>query len=119
MIDWKSKIDNAKDFYQIYWDGNNKYIRIYGYYYDEGEDDGKGSTRLVEYSEFNLLLRELIEYGFDYDGYAESCKQYITDMEYESAINNMSSYFGSDININELAMSELNMETPVGYYVDK
>ena len=49
MIDWKLKIDNAKDLYQIYWDGNHKYIRIYGYYYDEGQDNGNGTTRFVEY----------------------------------------------------------------------
>ena len=119
MIDWKSKIDNAKDFFQIYWDGDHKYIRLDGYYYDEGQDNGDGkTTRLVEYSDYTILLHEYLNDNFDYDEYASSCKQYMSDHFYDKTIDNAKYYYGEDVEIKELAMSEINMETPEGFYVD-
>ena len=119
MIDWKSKIDNAKDFYQIYWSGGNKYIRINGYYYDEGQDNGDGkTTRLVEYCDFNLLLIDYLSPNFKYDDYVNICDQYMYDYFYDEAVKEAKYYYGEDTKIKEFAMSEINMETPVGCYVD-
>ena len=62
------------------------------------------------------MLIKFIQYGFDYEVHSKS--RYMNDYQYESAIKMIKHHFGRNIKINELSLSEINMETPEGYYVD-
>lgn len=118
MIDKKAILENASDFYRIYLDDitGKKMIQVYGYYYDNGEDDGLGTSRYVEYSDFVMPLAEFLDRELyldsEYDFYQERLKQYITDMTEEEALEDM------DGVTKELKYTNLSIDTPCGEYVN-
>ena len=106
-----------KEFYWIEYQGGEKYVRVVGYFYDEGEDNGHGTARCVEYSGFEFKLIDFLE-NWTEDDYSEmegSVKSYIEDMTTEEAIICMNTYDELPV---EMPMDEINMETPCGYYVN-
>ncbi len=117
--DKKAILNKASDFYQIYWSGDTKWIRVCEYYYDEGEDDGNGSSRCVEYSDFELPLYDFIEKNYDedwYSDYTSNLKQFYFDLTPEQALEQMDKVFEGDIL--PLQYEALTMETKVGFYVN-
>lgn len=109
----------VKDYYQIEWWGDKKYIHCMGYFYDEGDDAGEGRTsRLVEYTGFYCPLIEFLEWDGDEYNLQQGCiKQYVTDLTPEEAVKCMHTYYDGKPPI-EMPLSEINMETPCGCYVD-
>lgn len=114
----------AADFYQIEWDeiDNCKYIHIDGYYFDEGQDNGKGTSRLVQYCWFRLSLEEFIKQRDEkedwYDDIQSECKQYWEDMETEEAYDSMKCHFGDKEEIKFLRFEEIDVDSPLGCYVN-
>ena len=119
-----------KDFYQITYYGNEPYIQIDGYFYisDTGYDeDGnlneKYCYRAVDYSGVEFPLQEFIDRfvngNEDYSDTEEyiNRKEYIEDCTEEMAIDYMAHFYNGDP-ATPLLFSELNMDTPCGYYVD-
>lgn len=120
-IDKKKLLDDAVDFYQIYMNGGIKWIKLDGYFYDEGQDNGSGTSRIVEYSGVEAKLYDFIKKMDDedyYDYYTEGSKQFMQDMSPEEAFQSMERYYGDDILIKPLKWKELNMMSEVGYYVN-
>lgn len=107
-----------KDFYQIEWHGKEKYIHIMGYFYDNGNDNKWGTSRLLEFCGYLIPLidfiqmtnEERIEEEGEYNGY-------ITEMTPDEAIKTMNTYYMGKPPI-EMPLDEINMDTPCGYYVD-
>lgn len=112
----------AADFYQIYKDDNNrKWIKIDGYFYDEGDDNGKGTSRCVEYSGYDMPLIEFLEFKYDenrINDMGSEHKQHIEDMTEDKAYQKMKEFYNGGEQINCLAYKELTIDTPVGNYVN-
>lgn len=108
------------DYYEIYmyneaFTGNKKkWIRVEGFYYDNGEDNGHGTSREELYSGFDLPLEEFLSEPFDYDIFQEQLTHYVEDMEPSEAERRMTE-FGE---YKPLSYKKLTMETPCGKYVD-
>ena len=123
FVDQIETLDNPvywdTDYYQIYngLDGEKR-IHIVGYFYNEGDDNGKGSARELSYCGFALSLKEFLDKSFDYDTYQSDLKQYINDMTPDTAEAMMKYYFGVREEITPLPYEKLTLNTPVGYYVN-
>ena len=119
------------DFYQITEDDRQKYIRIDGYFYDEGEsgydEDGNLNARYhyraVDFSGVEFPLQMFIdkfvngnESYLDTEEY-DRRREWMEDCTEEKAIDYML-HFYNDNPPTPLQFSELSMETPCGCYVD-
>lgn len=109
------------EFYSIEPDGKGgKRIHVLGYCYN-GEDDGKGEWRNVEYTGFIEPLQEFIEHlkeDEDYvDNTAADLNQYIGDHTDEEMTYIINHYFcGQSANL-RLSYGEITEDTPCGDYV--
>lgn len=103
------------DYYKIYMYSKEKWIRVECYYYDNGIDDGNGTSREEQYSGFDVSLKEFLSDEFDYDVFQEQLTHYVDDIEYTEAERRMTEWYGD---YKPLPYSRLTMETPCGNYVD-
>lgn len=97
--------------YEIYYFEKEKYIKFLGmFYYNEND------VSFVEYSHDMLLLKEFLRMPEEnlLDYLAEG-KQWIDHMSEGEAKYEMDTFFG-DTPGEILPLSEVTMETPVGYY---
>ncbi len=107
-------------FYQIVDRDGEKYVVIDGYYYDEGEDNGGGTARCVQYSNVEFPLADFVENAPSSDAIddlASLNKQYIEDMKHDDALESMQ-HFYKGVTIHPILLAELHKDTPCGYYVD-
>ena len=102
-----------RDFYSIYMCGSEKRINMEGYFYDEGEDNGYGTSRELSYSGFDLPLTKFISGDFDYDAYQSGLSQYIEDMDENEAVRRMDTK-----TVTPLSFGKLTLDTPCGSYVN-
>ena len=103
------------DFYEIYLYDNEKWINIEGFYYDNGDDYGYGTSREETYSGFDMSLKDFLSPDFDYDVFQESLNHYVEDLEDTEAIRRMNEEHKG---YKPLPYTEITMETPCGYYID-
>lgn len=103
------------DFYKIYMIDGEKWITVEGYYYDEGEDDGYGTSRNVMFGDFDMSLKEFLSDEFDYDLFQNQLTEYVDELKDYEAIRQMNEWYDE---YNPLPYDKLTMETPCGYYVD-
>lgn len=107
-----------RDFYQIEMEDNEKYIHIMGYFYDEGQDYGNGTSRCVEFTWCKCPLATYLEMNQEERDEMESiCNTYSTDMTPDEAIKSMNTYYMGELPT-EMSLDEINMDTPCGCYVD-
>lgn len=119
----KEKIGNMNvddymdcDLYEITDIDGEKTIHIFGYYYTNGDDNGGGEYRRVDYSGFYIPLKDYVNWTLDdYDSEQEILKQYIGDM-YEYEVEMELTQYLKDATC--LPYKELTMDTPNGYYID-
>lgn len=109
------------EFYSIEPDGKGgKQIHVLGYCY-EGEDDGEGEWRNVEYTGFIEPLQEFIEHlkeDEDYvDNTAADLNQYIGDHTDEGMADIINHYFCGHTANRRLSYGEITEDTPCGDYV--
>ena len=110
------------DFYSIEPDGNGgKQIHVFGYCYTEGEDNGDGPWRNVEFTGFIEPLQDFVEnlkqdMDYVYD-HASELTQYISDLTDEWMANVINHYFNGHTANRRLAYGEITMDTPCGDYV--
>lgn len=112
------------EFYSIEPDGKGgKQIHVFGYCYCNGEDNGEGSWRNVEYTWFIEPLHEFIEHlkqDEDYvDNTAAELNQYIGDYTDEGIVDIINHYFCGRTANAELHYSEITIDTPCGDYMFK
>ena len=110
------------EFFSIENDGRGgKQIHILGYTYTEGEDQGGGPWRNVEYTGFVEPLEEfighLMENGDYVDDRASELKQYIGDYYDDGIVDIINHYFNGHTADAVLTYSEITMDTPCGDYV--
>lgn len=109
------------EFFSIEDDGRGgKQIHVLGYLYTNGDDNGEGEWRNVEYTFFIEPLEDFIRHYAETDSYVDDMagelKQYIgydTDQEVVEIIN---SYFNGHPADYTLHYSEITMDTPCGGY---
>lgn len=110
------------EFFSIEDDGHGgKQIHILGYCYTEGEDNGDGPWRNVEYTWFIEPLQEFIEHlkqDEDYvDNHASELTQYIGDHTDEEIVDIINHYFCGHTANAVLHYSDITIDTPCGDYV--
>ena len=115
------------DFYQIFMYGEEKYIKVDGYFYDEGQEGYNGprqTSRCVQYSGLEMPIEEFLNMRNANEDFrdmigelASECKQYIGDMTPEEAKEAMLSYYDGKAPC-ELSYESITMDTPCGCYVD-
>ena len=110
------------EFYSIEPDGQGgKQIHVWGYCYTEGDDQGEGPWRNVEYTGFIEPLSEFIEHlkqNENYvDNHASELTQYIGDYYDEGIVDIINHYFNGYTADRELYYSEITIDTPCGDYV--
>lgn len=110
------------EFYSIEPDGKGgKQIHVFGYCYTEGEDNGEGPWRNVEYTGFIEPLQEFIEHLKQDDNYvdnhASELNQYIGDHTDEQVVEIINHYFDGHTANDVLHYSEITADTPCGDYV--
>jgi hypothetical protein len=110
------------EFYSIEPDGQGgKQIHVFGYLYTQGEDDGDGEWRNVEYSGFIESIEDFIrEYAEDedyVDNTAADLKQYIDDYTDDEVVDIINNYFDGHPADYSLHYSELSIDTPCGNYM--
>lgn len=97
-----------------------KQIHILGYLYTEGEDEGEGEWRNVEYTGFIEPLEEFVKHYAEKDNYvddtASELKQYIGDLDDEEVVDIINHYFNGHPADYELHYSDITMDTPCGDY---
>lgn len=110
------------EFFSIEPDGHGgKQIHILGYTYTEGEDQGQGPWRNVEYTGFIESLQEFIDHlneNENYvDNYASELTQYIGDYYDNDIVDIINHYFNGHTANAWLHYSEITMDTPCGNYM--
>jgi len=110
------------EFYSIEPDGQGgKQIHVWGYCYTEGDDQGEGPWRSVEYTGFIEPLQEFIDHlkqNEDYvDNTAAELNQYIGDYTDEGMADVINHYFCGHTANRRLGYSEITIDTPCGDYI--
>lgn len=110
------------EFFSIEDDGHGgKQIHVWGYTYTEGDDQGDGPWRNVEYTGFIEPLQEFIEHlqaNENYvDNHASLLTQYIGDHTDEEIVDIINFYFCEHTANDVLHYSEITIDTPCGDYV--
>lgn len=110
------------EFYSIEEDGRGgKQIHILGYLYTNGEDNGDGEWRNVEYTGFVEPLEDFIRHCAEDEDYVENTaaelNQYIGDHTDEQVVDIINHYFNGHPADYVLHYAFVDMETPVGDYV--
>lgn len=110
------------EFYSIEPDGKGgKRIHVFGYCYCNGEDNGEGPWRNLEYTGFIEPLQEFIEHlkqDEDYvDNTAAELNQYIGDYTDEGMADVINHYFDGRTANRRLHYSEITIDTPCGDYI--
>ena len=105
------------DFYEIFEYHEEKWIHIYGYtWYREGDEEHP--YRTLEYSGFELPLKEYLSEDYDYDEWAGwKASAYIGDETEADALKSITDPF-EGAPFSELPFGEITAETPIGFYVD-
>ena len=103
------------DFYEIYMYGGEKWILVEGYYYDNGVENGYGTSREELYSGFYVLLKDFLSDDFDYDIFQEQLTHYVDELEESEAVRRMNEEHKG---YKCLPYDELTMDTPCGFYID-
>lgn len=109
------------EFFSIEDDGHGgKDIHVLGYLYSDGENNGKGEWRCVEFSFFIEPLEDFIRHYAETENYVDNTagglKQYIEDMTDEEAVETINHYFGGNPADGQLFYSDITIETPCGNY---
>jgi len=112
----------AMEFYSIEPDGKGgKQIHVLGYCYTEGDDQGEGPWRNVEYTFFIEPLQEFIDHLLEDENYvddtASELKQYIGDYTDEGMVDIINHYFCGHTANRCLHYSEITIDTPCGDYI--
>ena len=110
------------EFFSIENDGQGgKQIHVWGYTYTEGEDNGDGPWRNVEYTGFIEPLQEFIDHlqaNENYvDNHASELTQYIGDYQDEGIVEILNGYFNGEPANALLHYSEITIDTPCGDYM--
>ena len=110
------------EFFSIEHDGQGgKQIHVWGYTYTEGEDNGDGPWRNVEYTGFIEPLQEFIDHlnaEENYvDNHASLLTQYIGDYTDEQVVDIINHYFNGHTANRRLHYSEITIDTPCGDYI--
>lgn len=110
------------EFYSIEPDGKGgKQIHVLGYCYTEGDDQGEGPWRNVEYTFFIEPLQEFIDHLKQNENYvgdtAADVKQYIGDYTDEGMADVINHYFDGQTANRRLHYSEITIDTPCGDYI--
>lgn len=110
------------EFYSIEPDGKGgKQIHVLGYCYTEGDDQGDGPWRNVEYTGFIEPLQEFIDHLKQNENYvdetAADVKQYIGDYTDEGMTDVINHYFDGHTANRRLHYSEITIDTPCGDYI--
>jgi len=110
------------EFFSIEDDGHGgKQIHILGYCYTEGEDNGDGPWRNVEYTFFIEPLQEFIDHlnaEENYvDNHASELTQYIGDYYDDGIVDIINHYFNGETANDVLHYSEITIDTPCGDYM--
>ena len=112
------------EFYSIEPDGQGgKQIHVWGYCYTEGDDQGEGPWRNVEYTGFIEPLQEFIDHLRENENYvdetAADVKQYIGDYTDEGMADVINHYFCGHTANRRLHYSEITIDTLCGDYCFK
>lgn len=110
------------EFFSIEDDGHGgKQIHVWGYTYTEGDDQGDGPWRNVEYTGFIEPLQEFIDHlnaEENYvDNHASLLTQYISDHTDEEIVDIINFYFCEHTANDVLRYSEITIDTPCGDYM--
>ncbi len=110
------------EFYSIEDDGQGgKDIHVFGYLYANGEDNGEGEWRDVEYTGFIEPLEDFIRHYAEDDSYVDNTagdlNQYIGDCTDEEVVDIINHYFCGHPADYRLPYSEITADTPCGNYV--
>lgn len=110
------------EFYSIEPDGQGgKQIHVWGYCYTEGDDQGEGPWRNVEYTGFIEPLQEFIDHLRENENYvddtAADVKQYIGDYTDDGMVDVINHYFCGHTANRRLHYSEITIDTPCGDYI--
>lgn len=109
------------EFYSIEPDGQGgKQIHVLGFCYN-GEDNGDGPWRNVEYTWFIEPLQEFIDHLNEDENYvvnhASELKQYIGDYYDDGIVDIINHYFCGHTANRRLDYSEITIDTPCGDYI--
>ena len=109
------------EFFSIDPDGRGgRQIHIGGYLYTEGEDNGDGEWRSVEYIGFIEPLEEFIKHYAETEGYvddtAAELNQQIGDCTGKEVVDIINRYYNGHPADYVLHYSEITMDTPCGNY---
>ena len=109
------------EFYSIEDDGQGgKQIHIFGYLYTNGEDNGDGEWRCVEYTGFIEPLEEFIKHYSEEEDYVDNTagelNQYIGDHTDEEVVDIINHYFNGHTADYDLHYAFVTMDTPCGDY---
>jgi len=110
------------EFFSIEDDGQGgKQIHVWGYTYTEGDDQGDGPWRNVEYTGFIEPLQEFIDHlnaEENYvDNYASLLTQYIGDYYDDGIVDIINHYFNGETANDVLRYSDITIDTPCGDYM--
>lgn len=109
------------EFFSIEDDGRGgKQIHVLGYLYTEGEDNGDGEWRCVEYTGFIEPLEDFIRHYAEEDNYVDNTaaelNQYIGDHTDEEVVEIINNYFDGHPADYLMEYCEVDMDTPCGDY---
>lgn len=110
------------EFFSIEDDGHGgKQIHVWGYTYTDGDDQGDGPWRNVEYTGFIEPLQEFIDHlnaEENYvDNHASLLTQYIGDHTDEEIVDIINFYFCEHTANDVLRYSDITIDTPCGDYM--
>lgn len=110
------------EFFSIEDDGHGgKQIHVWGYTYTEGDDQGDGPWRNVEYTGFIEPLQEFIDHlnaEENYvDNHASLLTQYIGDYYDDGIVDIINHYFNGETANDVLRYSDITIDTPCGDYM--
>lgn len=97
------------DYYSIYEENGEKYIKFWGYFYECDE--------AIEFCNAYIKLKEFLNDRSMRYAVEVSAKQYITSMTEDEAIEEMNTYYNGNPPV-PYPLEDVTMETPCGDYVD-
>lgn len=101
------------DYYSIYEENGEKYIKFWGYFYECDDDFDEA----VEFCNAYIKLKEFLKDRSMRDTVETDTKQYIVSMTEDEAIEEMSTYYDGNPPT-PYPLEDVTMETPCGDYVD-
>lgn len=101
------------DYYSIYEENGEKYIKFWGYFYECDDDFDEA----IEFCNAYIKLKEFLKDRSMRDTVEAGTKQYIASMTEDEAIEEMNTYYNGNQPVPH-PLEDVTMETPCGDYVD-